>query len=89
MNSSFSCISVLLKSNISKPCLINFLNQVSSYSLHSYLKLSNICGGISNKKRSDLMEMIIYGCINGKSNNKTIDDISINKTHSILKKKMI
>ena len=29
--------------------------------------------------------MIIYGCINGKLNNKNVDDISINKANSILK----
>ena len=29
--------------------------------------------------------MIIYGCTNGKLNNKNIDDISTNKTNSILK----
>ena len=29
--------------------------------------------------------MIIYGCTNGKLNNKNLDDISTNKTNSILK----
>ena len=29
--------------------------------------------------------MIIYACTNGKLNNKNIDDISTNKTNSILK----
>ena len=33
--------------------------------------------------------MIIYGCINGKLNNKNIDDISTNKANSILKEKDI
>ena len=33
--------------------------------------------------------MIIYGCINGKLNNKNIDDISINKANTILKEKDI
>ena len=49
MNSSFTCISILLKNNISRPCLINFLNQLSSYSLRSYLELANIYDGSSNK----------------------------------------
>ena len=50
------------------------------------LRLANIYDGNSNKKKSDLIEMIIYGCINGKlSNNKTIDDISTNKAPNILK----
>ena len=33
--------------------------------------------------------MIIYGCMNGKLNNKNIDDISTNKAHSILKENNI
>ena len=33
--------------------------------------------------------MIIYGCINGKLNNKNIDDISTNKANSILKEKTL
>ena len=86
MNSSLVCISILLKKNINKPSLINFLNEVSSKSLRDYLRLANIYDGNSNKKKSDLIEMIIYGCINGKlNNNKNIDDISTNKAHNILK----
>ena len=33
--------------------------------------------------------MIIHGCINGKLKNKIIEDISINKAHSILKERDI
>ena len=33
--------------------------------------------------------MVIYECINGKLNNKTIDDISINKANTILKENNI
>ena len=40
-------------------------------------------------KKSDLIEMIIYGCMNGKSKNNTTDDISNNESHSILKEKSI
>ena len=50
MNSSLDCISILLKKNISKPSLINFLNEVSTKSLCDYLKLANIYDGTSNKK---------------------------------------
>ena len=87
MNSSFVCISILVKSNISRQCLINFLSEVSSQSLRHYLKLANIYDGNSNKKKSDLIEMIMYGCMNGKSKNKRIEDIAINKVYSILKEK--
>ena len=85
MNSSFACISILVKINISKPCLINFLNELSSKLLRGYFKLANIYDGSYNKKKSDLIEMVIYGCINDKLKNKIFDDISINKAHSILK----
>ena len=45
--------------------------------------------GNSNKKKSEMIEMIIYGWINGKLKNKRIVDISINKAHNILKEKDI
>ena len=86
MNSSFACISILVKINVSKPCLINFLNELSSKSLRYHLKLASIYDGSSNKKKSDLIEMVIYGCINGKLKNKIFDDIFINKAHSMLNK---
>ena len=89
MNSSFTCISVLANSNMSKSCLINILNELSSKLLRSYLKLANIYDGNSNKIKSDLIEMIIYGCINGKLKNTVFDDISINKAHNILKENTI
>ena len=89
MNSLFVCISILVKSNVSRQCLINFLNEVSSQSLRHYLKLANIYDRNSNKKKSDLTEMIIYGCMNEKLKNKRVEDISINKAYSILKQKDI
>ena len=86
MNSSLVCISILLKTNINQSSLINFLNEVSIKSLRDYLKLANIYDGSSNKKKSNLMEMIIYGCMNGKLYNiKNIDDISTNKAHNLSK----
>ena len=53
MNSSFVCINILVKSKLPKNCLINHLNEISSQSLRSYLRLANIYDGISNKKKSD------------------------------------
>ena len=89
MNSSFVCISTLVKSNIGRQTLIHFLNEVSSQSLRYYLKLANIYDGNCNKKKSGLIEMIIYGCMNGKLKRRIIEDISISKAHSILKEKDI
>ena len=89
MNSSFVCISILVKSKLAKNCLINHLNEISSQSLRSYLRLANIYDGNSNKKKSDLIEMIIYGCMNGNLKNMDINDISNNKVNTILKEKEI
>ena len=69
MNSSLACIGILVKSNINKKCLINFLNRVSSSVLRAYLGLAEVYDGNANKKKSDLIEMIVYGCMNGKLKN--------------------
>ena len=70
-------------------CFINHLNEVSSQSLRSYLRLANIYDGNSNKKKIDLIELIIYGCMNGKLKNMDTNNISNNKVNSILKEKGI
>ena len=57
MNSSFLCISTLVKSNIPENSLINFLNEVIIQSLKNYLRLANVYDGNANKKKSDLIEM--------------------------------
>ena len=89
MNSSFACISILVKSNIPKNCLINYLNEVSSKSLRSYLRQANIYDGTSNEIKSDLIEMIISGCVNGNLKIKQIDDISNRQVSMIMKEKDI
>ena len=58
---------------------------MSSQSLRSYLRLANIYDGNSNKKETDLIEMIVYGCIINKLNKEPIKDISIYKAMSTLK----
>ena len=57
MNSSFLCISTLVKSNIPENSLINFLNEVIIQSLKNYLRLANVYDGNADKKKSDLIEM--------------------------------
>ena len=89
MNSSFVSISIIIKSKLPMNCLINHLNEVSSQSLRSYLRLANIYDGNSNKKKIDLIELIIYGCMNGKLKNMDTNNISNNKVNSILKEKGI
>ena len=70
MKSSLVCIGILVKSNISKDCLIKFLNEVLSSALHNYLAAAEVYDGNANKKKSDLIEMIVYGCMNGKLKDK-------------------
>ena len=65
MNSSLVCIGILVKSNISRHCLINFLNEVSSRALRNYLGAAEVYDGNANKKQSHLIDMIVYGCTNG------------------------
>ena len=58
MNSSLVCIGILVKSNISKQCLINFLNQVSSSALRKYLGAAEVYDGNAKKKKSDLIDLL-------------------------------
>ena len=88
MNSNFAVISTLVKSNIGERC-INFLTNVSSRALRDYLECANIYKGNCPKKKADLIEMIIYGCINGKLSNKQIEDISMKQANLILNKNAI
>ena len=85
MNSSLVAIGTLLKSNISEKCLINFLMNLSNQALRDYLKFANICKGSSSKKKTDLVEMIVYGCITNKLNKNEIKDLSIKEMNKILK----
>ena len=84
MKSSLVCIGILVKSNISKHCLIKFLNEVSSSALRKYLGAAEVYDGNANKKKSDLIEMIVYGCMNGKLKNKIVEVISFNRAITIL-----
>ena len=85
MNSSLVCIGILVTSNISKHCLIKFLNEVSSSALLIYLGAAEVYDGNANKKKSDLIEMIVYGCMNGKLKNKIAEDIAFNRAITILR----
>ena len=89
MNSSLACIGILVKSNISRQCLINFLNRVSSSELRAYLGLAEVYDGNANKKKSDLIEMIVYGCMNGKLKNKVVEEISVKRAYTILRENNI
>ena len=84
MNSSLVCISILVKSNIGKKCLTNFLINMSNEARMGYLELANVYKSNSSKKKTDLVEMIVYGHMNDKISKFDIKDISIDTAKKIL-----
>ena len=62
---------------------------ISAQALRDYLECANIYKGTSPKKKSGLIEMIVYGCITEKSNQKQIEDISRKQANQILNKNNI
>ena len=86
MNSSFVAISILMNSSLSKKCLINILMNMSSEALQGYLELENIYKGNLQKKKTNLIEMIVYGCITDKLNKNDIEDISTKELNEVLSK---
>ena len=41
------------------------------------------------RKKGDLIEMIVYGCMNGKLKNKVLDEISVKRAYTILRENNI
>ena len=78
-------IRILVKSNIGEKCLTNFLMNVLTSALRKYLKLANIYKGESTKKKTELIEMIIYGCITNSINKYEIKEISKDQANKILR----
>ena len=62
---------------------------VSSKGLKDYLSCVSIYNGASPKKKTDLIEMIVYGCMTGTLNKKYLEDISIKQAKQILNKNNI
>ena len=89
MNSTFVMMSMLVKSNIGESCLINALMNISSEVLENYLDMANIYSGKSSKKKTQLVEMIIYGCITNTINRNEMKDISTKDLNRLLKEQKI
>ena len=89
MNSTFAVKSTLMKSNIGEKCLINYLMNVSTKGLKDCLECASIYKGTSPKKKTDLIEMIVYGCMSGTLNKKDLKDITIKEAKQILNKNSI
>ena len=62
---------------------------ISTPALTDYLKLANIYKFNSSKKRTHLVEIIVYGCITNKLDKSKLEDISIKETSKILKENRI
>ena len=50
---------------------------VSSKGLKGYLECTPIYNGTLPKNKSDLVEIIVYGCMTGALNKNVLEDISI------------
>ena len=61
INVGFVMISILVESNLSDKCLINALYSIDKRILRNYLGLAETYDANSNKSKSDLVEMIVYG----------------------------
>ena len=61
MNSSFVAIATLVTSNLRERCLINILMNISNETLRYYLQCRKIYNGTSSKKKTELIEIIVYG----------------------------
>ena len=85
MNSSFVAISILMNRRLNKKCLIDILMNMSSEALRGYLELANIYKGNSPQKKTNLIEMIVYGCITDKLNKNDIKDISRKELNEVLR----
>ena len=79
MHSSFVAISTLVTSNLGERCLINILMNIWSESLRYYLEYGKIYKSISSKKKTDLVEMVVYGCVTDKINKMGLQDITKKK----------
>ena len=62
---------------------------VSTKGLKDYLEYASIYKGTSSKKKTDLIEMIVYGCMTGTLNTNDLEDISIKQANQILNKNYI
>ena len=89
VNSSFVAIETLIKSNLGEKCLINILMNISLGALRDYLECGKNYKGASSKKKTDLVEMIVYGHITDKINKMRMEDISKKEANQILKSNKI
>ena len=69
--------------------LNKYFNEYVKLIFKKLLKTCNIYNGNSNKRKNDLIEMIVYGCTTNKLSKEPIKDIETNRAMSIFKEKDI
>ena len=69
--------------------LKKILMNVSTKGLKDYLECASIYKGASPKKKADLIENVVYGCMSGILNKKDLKDIAIKEAKQILNKNSI
>ena len=79
MNSSFVAISTLINNDIGEKCPINV----------DYLECTNTYKADSPKKKTDVIEKIVYGCITNKLNQEIMEVVSTKQANQILSKNQI
>ena len=88
MHWSFVAIATLVKTNLGEKGLINILMNISSKALRDYLECVKIYKGAPSKKKTDLVEIIVYGHID-KINKIGVEDISKKEANQILRQNKI
>ena len=87
-HSSFVAIATLVKSTLGEKGPINILMNILSKALRDYLECGKIYKGAPSKKKTDLVEIIVYGHIN-KINKIGVEDISKKEANQILRQNKI
>ena len=87
--SSFVSIATLVKINLCEKHLTNVLKNISAKALSDYLECTKIYNGASSKKKTNLVEMIVYEHITNEINKMNPIDISKTERSQILKQNEI
>ena len=87
-HSSFVAIATLVKSTLGEKGPINILMNILSKALRDSLECGKIYKGASSKKKTDLVEIIVYGHTN-KINKIGVEDISKKEANQILRQNKI
>ena len=86
LNSSLVAISTLMNSSLSKKGMANIPMKFTNEALKEYLEAAKIYKGNSSKKKTDLVEIVLFGHITNKLNKMGIEDVTKNEAKQILQR---